>query len=356
MSIGIDFVLRANSAAFTRGLAAANNAIKDTKKGLRDFDVGFGVKSLLGIGGIISGFRLAITHAQELRDEMEKVGRPVSDNVASVARYGDAIDELTGKVKMLAVDSLAFFTKAGEAWGSLINYARGYSFEQQKINEDSEKAAKLAEKNLDEVKRREPERRKAAEKRLASAEEAASPEAKRQRETSEAAKIQEELKGVTKGSTREIELKGRYQELVNSFAEAENKDTETEQRALKERNDKAEKERRSMLNKVAPTVEELAAQETGGFTAADDPRLRARRTLELEQRARTYGERGDIKKALELQGQAEGLRKGLEGSSATTSTLTPDTAKTAFQDALKDTNTKLDDLEKALAGIIKAQK
>lgn len=167
MAIGIDFILRASTQAFTAGLGSANNALKDLKKSARDFNVGMGLGSLIGIGGVVAGFRSATTHAMELRDEAEKVGRAVDAGTESVARFGDAVAGVSDWFKGAAVTALSFFTRAGEGWGALVNRIRGVTAEQEKQREATAKAAAEQEAMLEKSrKENSPERVAAAEQRL----------------------------------------------------------------------------------------------------------------------------------------------------------------------------------------------
>lgn len=119
MSIGIDFLLRANSADFTRGLAAANNSIKKMKHSLSESG-GRKLEHVFGIAGVIEGFKLVINHAQEARKALEDMGKPVSDNIRSLAEYGDQLDNIKKGLMDVASSALGFFTKGGEGIGAMI--------------------------------------------------------------------------------------------------------------------------------------------------------------------------------------------------------------------------------------------
>src|SRR6478736_839516 len=113
MAIGVDFILRASSAQFTKAMAGVNNSIKDVKKSLRDFDVGNGLKQALGVGGVIAGFRMAITNAQELRSEAAKLGNEIDSGTRSVAELGDALGKIGTGFKNGLTAGLSFFTQIG---------------------------------------------------------------------------------------------------------------------------------------------------------------------------------------------------------------------------------------------------
>jgi len=147
MAIGVDFILKASTDGFTTGVAAAENSLKGLKSELKQFGGGR-LSSLIGIAGIIQGFRGALQAAQDLREESEKLGAPISAATRSVAAYADSIDSLKSGMKEVAVLSLGFFTLAGEGWGSLVNRIMGVSRAQEKLAEQTAKDADLAEKNL----------------------------------------------------------------------------------------------------------------------------------------------------------------------------------------------------------------
>jgi hypothetical protein len=363
MSIGVEFVLRAKSSSFTQGLASANNAIKDLKKSAREFDIGNGLKQALGVGGIIAGFRAAITNAQELRDEAQKTGRAIDDSVRSVAEYGDALDKTWVGMKNLATTTLSFFTRAGEGWGMLINRMRGVSAEQEKIAENAAKAADAAEANLAKSKI-ENDPKKVAEIR----EKSADLSSRQDRGTRLAFLIEQEKKLRSEmGKTGEQTAK--YAQLEQDLAQTTiekkkllleiekegNKIQEGFQKEEEKEHEKRIKSEKELINKFAPTVEELAKTETGGFVAGNDPRLQARKIIGLEERAQTLFGRGDYKGGLAAAAQAQQMRQNLEGQTSGTGPLTPKAAEDAFTNALKTTNAKIEDLEKAIGGIIKAQ-
>lgn len=148
MNIGIGFILEAKTAAFKAGLATANNGLKDLKKSMREFNVGNGLSNLIGIGGVIAGFRTAITHAQELRDNLEQLGKPVDDATRSVAALGDNLSKVWEGAKTGGSWLLSLFTRSGEGLGMIVNRLRGISAEEEKRREDSANAADKLEAQL----------------------------------------------------------------------------------------------------------------------------------------------------------------------------------------------------------------
>lgn len=166
MSIGIDYILRATTEGFTAGMAKANNAIEDTKKSLKGFG-GASLVSTIGVAGVIAGFKAVLSTAQEVRDELEKMGKPVNAATASVARYGDAWDQIKKTLSEATVFSLSIFTRTGEAIGSFINRMRGITAEQEAQREQSARDADKLEKQLNEklLERAQIEKKLAAEKK-----------------------------------------------------------------------------------------------------------------------------------------------------------------------------------------------
>jgi hypothetical protein len=149
MSIGIDFILKATTEGFTAGMAKANNAIEDTKKSLKGFG-GASLVNTIGVAGVIAGFKAVLNNAQEVRDELEKMGKPVDAATASVARYADSWDSVKKALQSTAVSGLGFFTQVGEGIGSLINRMRGVTAEQEAQRDQSAKDADRMERELKE--------------------------------------------------------------------------------------------------------------------------------------------------------------------------------------------------------------
>lgn len=364
MSIGLDFVLRATNASFTKAMAGVNNSIKDVKKSIRDFDVGNGLKQALGVGGIIAGFRMAINHAQDLRKSLEEAGKPVSDNIASVARYGDTLKQAADGAKMLAVNSLSFFTKAGEAWGSLINYARGYSFEQQKINEATEKAADAQEERTAKARKDMSEAGKRADTDYGNQArknkmDAMTPDQRQEALAIELRDVNKRMGGMVEGSDAWKVERAKAEGLSGQIMDIDRQIQADTSRRMKEEDkkmaDDAEKKRKEVAEKFAPSVEQLAGMEVGGFAEVNDPRLQARKIMETERRAAMLGGRGDISGAMKLGTEAQSMRSALEGVTGKGTALTAETAESALKNALEQTNKELVEVKTALAGIIKAQ-
>lgn len=359
MSIGLDFILRARTAAFTSGIASANNAVKDLKKGIREFDVGGGFKQALGVGGVIAGFRLAITHAQQLRDEAKKAGKEVDRATQSVAEYGDTLGNIFDSAKSGLVSGLSFFTQLGD---------KARQFFQDVTEEQEDAARKMVEttgKAADEAEARLKKSREenSPEKVAAAREKADAAEAKAMAKGTEAQKTQIDLINERATLEEKIRKAGKgtveYQNLRAALAEndaAIAKGAKAMDDEAKDKRDDLKKDEKKLIDKFAPTVEELAKQQTGGFVEGNDPRLLARRALAEEDKARALFGRGDFRGGLAAAKKAQGLRNTIEGQTSETGALTPKAAEDAVKEALTDTNDKLDTLTKAVSGIIKAQK
>ncbi len=363
----IDFILRANAAAFTKGLAAADNAVGSLKKSIKTFDVGGSFKQALGVGGVIAGFRMAITHAQELRDEADKMKRPIDAATRSVAEYGDAWANIEKTAKSAAVASLSFFTRIGEAAGSAVNRIRGISAEQEKIAAQAQKDADKAEENLRKSREENsPEKMKAAKRETAEAQmEADLRGTDSQKDLAklinERAQLNQDLKALGPAQNTVEAEKIREKLIRNEIAmkkAASVLDKEAADLAEKKRKEQEKQNEavQKVVDKFAPSVEELAKIEVGGFASGDDPRIKARQAVAEEEKARALYARGDLKGGMAAALKAEEMRKSLSGQTGVGGALTKEAAEDAFKTALDATNTKLGDIEKALSGIIKAQK
>jgi len=176
MSIGIDFILRAKTEAFTRGMAAVNNSLKDTKKSLSEFDVGNGLKQALGVGGAIAAFRAAISNAQELRDEAQKLGKEVDSATQSVAEYGDVVDKVWKGAKNAATSALGVFTQVGDGIRQILqNTSQEEENAFRKIEAVTAKTAAAQEEQLRRSQaERSPEKMAAAEAKYREAQRSAS--------------------------------------------------------------------------------------------------------------------------------------------------------------------------------------
>lgn len=370
--IGIDFVLRMSSAAFTRGVAQANNSLERLKKSLKVGDVGNGLKQFLGAGAIIQGFRTAINNAQELRSSLEGMGRLVDETTASVARLGDSLDEAGKGFKNLLTSSLGYFTRAGEAWGGLINEIR---FGAQAAN--IEKIAGDAGRNADRLEKKRDELLKQREQRN-------TPEnlAKLRKTNEDAleknllarASAQEKLNTLQEDQNKLVSEFGKLMMnedvLKNDRARIEEaraaiiakqgeitvakRDLEDKQKSAKDAQDRVNDVRRQLndlkRDPFLPSLEEAASYQipiesnviTGDMLRKAEIARKAQDILGLEQQALSVGKSGDVAQAIAMQDRANQLRAGLSGS-----------IKSSDANVAVEMGKQLDDANKHLAEIEK---
>ena len=145
----ISFTLRANSAAFTKGVAQASNSIKGLRKELREGEVGAGIKRLLGAGAIIEGFRAVINHAQDVRNAFEEMGKPISETTDQIAKMGDSIDDLKKGAMTAGTTVLGFFTNVGSKLGQSINDLASEFFGRKQVDSKVADAAERAADKLE---------------------------------------------------------------------------------------------------------------------------------------------------------------------------------------------------------------
>lgn len=124
MSIGIDFILRMSTAAFTKGIATANNSVKSLKQSLREGDLGGGIKAMIGGAGVIAAFKAVIGNAHEVRKSLEEMGKPIPDDINRIAKLGDGLADLKNVAMSAGTAVLGFFTNIGEGIGNAINAGR----------------------------------------------------------------------------------------------------------------------------------------------------------------------------------------------------------------------------------------
>ena len=115
MTIGIDFVLKASTANFTKGLATARNALLDTKKGLKELDVPREFQKLIGPGLFVVGLKHVIEDARHAAEEMQRLGKPIDDTTARVIEYGNTLDEVGKNVSRFGAGAVAWYQRIEEA-------------------------------------------------------------------------------------------------------------------------------------------------------------------------------------------------------------------------------------------------
>lgn len=158
---GAGFRVYADASQFQREMRQSVESAKQVQRGLKD--IGLNIGGLLGVSGVVAGFKSIIESAQQTRDEMEKIGRTLDSSTASVAGLGDGFDKLWKSTKEGAVWFLSAYTEMGDGIGKLINRILGVSAEQEKVNEQTARDADKAEKARDEAYRN----RKSIEDKLA---------------------------------------------------------------------------------------------------------------------------------------------------------------------------------------------
>jgi len=233
---GVGFRFFAKTDELAAGLRQAGEEGKQLKKTLGDT---FGESSVwknltaVGIGTtLIRGFMLATENAQKLREESERLGRPLDYATASVAKLGDAFDQ----AKQFGADSATFilsgYTMIGDEIGKLINRVRGVTEAQEVFAERAAKGAEEAEKRLAKAREaNDPDKIREAERRLADARiEAAMKNADEvgkvfllmQRELA----IKEEIARVGEKTVKGIELQGQLEKTRAEIIAENRKDQE----------------------------------------------------------------------------------------------------------------------------------
>jgi len=367
MSIGVDFILRASSAQFTKAMASANNSIKDLKKGLKEFDVGNGLKQALGVGGVIAGFKAVVSHAQDVRDEFEKMGKPVAAATRSVAEFGDMIENISKKAADMGVKVLSVFTKVGDGIRQIWqNTSEAEEDALRKMVEKTGKAADEQEKKLAASKEaNSPEKQAAAQEKLDKAQrdsmaQGTDDEKKLVSLLNDQVALRKKLAKAGKETVEHKELETQLLENQTSVRDLNQKMADKEgQKELKlaEEQDKAfEEKQKDVREKFAPSVEQLGQMDVGMGVSYNDPRLVARRILEKEKFAAEAGGRGDIAGAMRLGTEAQNMRDSLNKVSGNGTALTAETAESALKKALEQTNEELKGVQEQLKGMLKAQK
>jgi hypothetical protein len=106
---------------FRRGLVAASQGIVNFKKQASMAGAGsFG--GLIGISGLVMGFRAVVAHARRARDEAEALGQTIDKNTAATAQLGDNFERISTNVAGLAGRGLGAITRfvngIGQAMGT----------------------------------------------------------------------------------------------------------------------------------------------------------------------------------------------------------------------------------------------
>lgn len=314
MSIGIDFILRANTAAFTKGLAAVENATSGLKK------------SLMG----------------------KFEGRDLARGLATA--FGLSVDKIAEKVARMWTGMTKEAEETYKQIGDLSDELARKTIEAGTARLSAEQQYQLALVQTEQIQNR------------ISKNQGTSAEAHAQRLRDQIALLDKQKEA------EELLIKANNEKIdaSNELVKKEYEKMDAEKKAQDDRNKEARRElelaeesdrqyNESIKEKFAPTVEQLAKMDVGGFAEGNDPRLQARKILEKESFAAAAGARGDIKSALRLGREAAAMREGLSGVTGGGTALTAETAETALRNALDKTNEELAKANERLAGMLKAQ-
>lgn len=316
MSIGVEFTLKASTAAFTRGLATISNETEKLRKGIMGKFEGRDLAR-----GLVTAFGLSI---EKIADKFARLWTGMSEEAeAAYKELGSLTDTLTEKTLEAGRAKLTEEQKYQLALIETARLQRAIAENAGKTTEDQIKLTK------DKIALIDKERQASEAKEKADKEKADKAE--------KDAKMHEDLS--ERGDAAAARMRKEADDETEEYRKAERQ---------QEAADKA------LSDKFAPTVEQLAGMSTGGFTAADDPRLIARQIIEKEKQASMLGGRGDISGALSLGREARTMRESLQFQTGGGQALTQQTAEAAFKTGLEPTNAKIDDLIKAVGGVIKA--
>ena len=390
--IPVDFVLRANTAAFTRAVAGAEGRLQGLKKSLASFGGG-NLAGAIGITGLIAGFTGALKSAQAMRAELEAAGRPVDDLTRGAAELGDWFDSAAGAVKRFAVAAVGALTEVG---ATARRAMQGVSKEEEeaarRMAQESGKAALEAEARLAEARRaNSPEKIAEAERKLAdirrdNAMKASDAEGKLVLLLARKLELEKERDALGAKTVARLEKEGEILKL-NADIEAQRAEVSKEEKARDdqirelgrqtweidaEQKEIMREEAKARADRILPSIEDLAGRAAQNREARanygigsdgslvseldpNDPALRAERALQLEEKARAAALSADpvdrLQMAPQFQAEAEALRQSLAG---TVQSRDSDVGA-QFKDALKDTNDRLDEVVEKLGGLLKSQ-
>lgn len=232
------------------------------------------------VGGIIGAEALnklkefageAIKDAQRIRDEFEKVGKPVDSDVQALADLGDGLKDIhEGAVKAVGF-LVGGFSQLGELIGSSINRLRGVSEAQENLAKSSERAAEEQEKALKKLKdANSPEKLAAAEKRLDDARHRAlmarmSDEGKVVLLMGDEDKLQKELAEHAGDTVQNKEIQAKLEDTIAQRealqASIKRKDSEEEKRHVDEMNRVAEEGSKLEQRKYEAKLDQMTAED-----------------------------------------------------------------------------------------------
>ncbi len=308
MSVGVDFVLKASTAGFTRALATVSNETEKLRKGLMNKfegrDLARGLTTALGLS------------VEKIGEKFARMWTGMSEKAEEAYKeLGDLTDTLTEKT-----------IEAGKA---RLNDEQRY----QLALMETEKLQKSIAENVGKTIEEQVKLTKDKIALLAKEKEAEEARQKVSKENEEHAQMF-------------VDAQRKYNEGTAKLEKDERRDNE----------DKYQKAEDALRDKFAPSVEQLANMSAGGFAEKDDPRLIAKQILEKEKFAAEAGNRGDIEGAIKLGREARNMRESLQNVAGSGTALNAETAESAMRKALEDTNKELGEVKKAMEGIIKAGK
>jgi rubrerythrin len=374
----VGFRLFGDSSIFERAVGRSKGAIK----GLDD-DVKGAQKTLGGLAraaapaaAIGAAFYKASKWAQELRDEAQKSGKALDDNVAAGARLGDTFDSIGKGVKSGFATAVGWATKQVE---NLVYKMAGLDPDAFRAEQDAvEKRAKFSEdaKKTDEA---------IAKLRKESAYASADGNEKINTLLADNLKLQHEMDALAETDLKRNDLREQMArnlikmgeedkklqddknkkkieevELQNEIValrkeEAAEAKKAAEARAAQEKRvagaqgnlDSFKKDRASMSLQELANLSPFAV---GVSSDLNEKSSKARDILGLESEANKRRASGDIAGADELFSKADSMRDALAGGSGVKSSEASATAK--LQEALKAELTELQAINKKLGGVV----
>ena len=323
MAIGIEFLLKANTAAFTRGLATIDNATGKLQKSLMNKfegrDLARGLTTALGLS------------VDKIADKIARMWTGMTKGAEEAyAQLGNLTDTLTektiaaGTAKLNDEDKYQLALLQSERLKKRIADNEGKTVEQQlQLTKDKiallEKEGQVAEMNA--------KRKAAYEKQFSDT----------------------FSKWDKEKADREAAAEKKNKDARDELEKAQESDRQYKQSIQ----DKDRQYKQSIQDKFAPSVDQLAGMDVGTGVGQNDLRLVARRIKEKEAFAAAAAGRGDIAGALRLGGEATAMRESISNMTGD-GALTAATAKTAFTDALTQTNQVLTEIRDGQSGMIKA--
>lgn len=107
---------------FQRGLAQINSELNAFKHELSSLG-GRNIGHLLGIYGVIEGFKKIYEYAKDARTEAEKTGEAMSESVQIVAQIGDGWDSIKKSIGAAGTAVVGFFGLIGSNLGQMMGIA-----------------------------------------------------------------------------------------------------------------------------------------------------------------------------------------------------------------------------------------